>query len=176
MSLWAATLEMQRQANTQNVPTNQASGANDFVWTREHTGALENPYLEKDKVGDDDSDPAPAPAESEFLPVTATSVVVFAVKVKVDGDYQNLVTLRVAPNIAYQSLVDQIDAKLTQVMTSSIGNGMLVLRYRDEDGDLVAIQNDDDIFIAFGEMQESIENIGSGGIKEFDLFCIEKGR
>lgn len=93
-------------------------------------------------------------------------------KVRVNCNNGNYVTLVVAFNITYQSLIDRIDAKLARFMNSSIGNGALKLRYRDEDGDLVTIQSDDDIQIAFMEWREGVRNMYSGGVGEIELFCV----
>ncbi|PHH60706.1 hypothetical protein CDD81_1324 [Ophiocordyceps australis] len=93
-------------------------------------------------------------------------------KVRVNCDSGNYVTLVVAFNITYQSLIDRIDAKLARFMNSSIGKGMLKLRYRDEDGDFVAIESDEDIQIAFLEWREGVRNMYSGGVGEIELFCV----
>ena len=93
-------------------------------------------------------------------------------KVKVVCDGGNYVTLVVAFNITYQSLIDRIDAKLARFTASSIGKGNLRLRYRDEDGDLVTIESDDDIQIAFLEWREGVRNMYSGGVGEIELFCV----
>ncbi|KAM5383111.1 hypothetical protein ACJA88_003644 [Fusarium oxysporum] len=93
-------------------------------------------------------------------------------KVRVNCEAGNYVTLVVAFNITYQSLVDRIDAKLARFTTSSISKGLLKLRYRDEDGDFVAIEGDDDIQIAFMEWREGVRNMYSGGVGEIELFCV----
>ncbi|EOO01738.1 putative rho guanine nucleotide exchange factor scd1 protein [Phaeoacremonium minimum UCRPA7] len=93
-------------------------------------------------------------------------------KVKVNCDSGNYVTLVVAFNITYQSLIDRIDAKLARFTASSIGKGNLRLRYRDEDGDFVSIESDDDIQIAFLEWREGVRNMYSGGVGEIELFCV----
>ena len=93
-------------------------------------------------------------------------------KVRVNCDGGNYVTLVVAFNITYQSLIDRIDAKLARFTSSSIGKGVLKLRYRDEDGDLVTIQSDDDIQIAFMEWREGLRSMYSGGVGEIELFCV----
>lgn len=93
-------------------------------------------------------------------------------KVRVNCDSGNYVTLVVAFNITYQSLIDRIDAKLARFTGSSIGKGMLKLRYRDEDGDFITIQSDDDIQIAFMEWREGVKNMYSGGVGEIELFCV----
>lgn len=93
-------------------------------------------------------------------------------KVKVNCDSGNYVTLVVAFNITYQSLIDRIDAKLARFTMSSIGKGNLRLRYQDEDGDFVSIESDDDIQIAFLEWREGVRNMYSGGVGEIELFCV----
>lgn len=94
-------------------------------------------------------------------------------KVKVNFvDSGNYVTLVVAFNITYQSLIDRIDAKLARFTNSSISKGMLKLRYQDEDGDFVTIASDDDIQIAFIEWREGARNTNPGGVGEIELFCV----
>ncbi|KAF3353337.1 Catalase [Verticillium dahliae VDG1] len=94
-------------------------------------------------------------------------------KVKVNCvDSGNYVTLVVAFNITYQSLIDRIDAKLARFTSSSISKGALKLRYRDEDGDFVTIESDDDIQIAFLEWREGVRNMYAGGVGEIELFCV----
>ncbi|KAI1375991.1 hypothetical protein F4677DRAFT_92196 [Hypoxylon crocopeplum] len=90
-------------------------------------------------------------------------------KVKVNCDNGTYFTLVVPFNIAYQSLRDRIDAKLSRFTNSSIAKGNLKLRYRDEDGDSVTIESDDDIQIAFTEWREGVY---SGGVGEIELFCV----
>lgn len=91
------------------------------------------------------------------------------VKVNCDGNY---VTLVVAFNITYQSLIDRIDAKVGRFSTNSIGRGTMRLRYKDEDGDFVTISSDDDIQMAFQEWSEAQrDNINSGILGEIALFC-----
>ena len=93
-------------------------------------------------------------------------------KVKVNCDSGNYVTLVVAFNITYQSLIDRIDAKLARFSNSSIGKGSLKLRYRDEDGDFVSIESDDDIQIAFQEWRDGVRNMYSSSVGEIELFCV----
>ncbi|EMR65139.1 putative cdc24 protein [Eutypa lata UCREL1] len=106
------------------------------------------------------------PLSSPDLPIPTQ------LKVKIVCDKGNYVTLVVAFNITYQSLIDRIDAKLARFTNSSIGKGNLRLRYRDEDGDLVTIESDDDIQIAFLEWREGLRNMYSGGVGEIELFCV----
>ncbi|KAL6812121.1 Pleckstrin homology domain-containing protein [Trichoderma sp. SZMC 28015] len=93
-------------------------------------------------------------------------------KVRVTCDTGNYVTLVVAFNITYQSLVDRIDAKLARFTTSSIAQGALKLRYQDEDEDFVTIESDDDIQIAFMEFRDGMKNAYSAGVGEIELFCV----
>ncbi|CAK7262620.1 Guanine nucleotide exchange factor for Cdc42p [Sporothrix epigloea] len=96
-------------------------------------------------------------------------------KVKVNYDTSNYMTLVVAFSITYQSLVDRIDAKLARFTNSSIGKGNLKLRYRDEDGDFVSIESDDDIQIAFMEWRDGMRNMYNAGVGEIELFCVGDG-
>ncbi|GAW27286.1 putative CDC24 Calponin [Rosellinia necatrix] len=93
-------------------------------------------------------------------------------RVKVSCDAGTYVTLVVPFSITYQSLIDRIDSKLARFTTSSISKGNLRLRYRDEDGDLVTIESDDDIQIAFLEWRESASNTSANGVGEIGLFCV----
>lgn len=92
------------------------------------------------------------------------------VKVNCDGNY---VTLVVAFNITYQSLIDRIDAKVGRFSNNAISRGTMRLRYRDEDGDFVTIESDDDIQIAFQEWRESQKlQYQAGQLGEIELFCL----
>lgn len=95
-------------------------------------------------------------------------------KVKVNCDSGNYVTLVVAFNITYQSLIDRIDAKLNRFTTSSVAKGNLKLRYQDEDGDFVTLESDDDIQIAISEWREGMASTAAGpqGVGEIELFCV----
>jgi cell division control protein 24 len=91
------------------------------------------------------------------------------VKVNCDGNY---VTLVVAFNITYQSLIDRIDAKVGRFSNNAIARGTMRLRYQDEDGDFVTIESDDDIQIAFQEWRETQKNsFHTGQLGEIELFC-----
>ncbi|KAL1844876.1 hypothetical protein VTK73DRAFT_1627 [Phialemonium thermophilum] len=91
------------------------------------------------------------------------------VKVNCNGNY---VTLVVAFNITYQSLIDRIDAKLNRFTNASLGKGNLKLRYQDEDGDFVTIESDDDIQIAISEWREGMRGTVAGSVGEIELFCV----
>ncbi|KAI0113575.1 Rho guanyl nucleotide exchange factor [Nemania sp. FL0031] len=93
-------------------------------------------------------------------------------RVKVNCDTGTYVTLVVPFHITYQSLSDRIDGKLARFTNSSISKGNLRLKYRDEDGDLVTIESDDDIQIAFLEWREGASNMYTNGVGEIELFCV----
>ncbi|KAI1357965.1 Rho guanyl nucleotide exchange factor [Xylaria arbuscula] len=93
-------------------------------------------------------------------------------RVRVNCDTGTYVTLVVPFSITYQSLSDRIDGKLARFTTSSISKGNLRLKYRDEDGDLVTIESDDDIQIAFLEWREGASNMYTNGVGEIELFCV----
>jgi cell division control protein 24 len=93
-------------------------------------------------------------------------------KVKVNCD-QQYITLVVAFNITYQSLIDRIDAKIGRFSNNAIAKGTMRLRYRDEDGDFVTIESDDDIQIAFQEWREAQKaQYHAGQLGEIELFCL----
>ncbi|KAH8157744.1 hypothetical protein CIB48_g10495 [Xylaria polymorpha] len=94
-------------------------------------------------------------------------------RVKVNCDAGTYVTLVVPFSITYQSLSDRIDGKLARFTTSSISKGNLRLKYRDEDGDLVTIESDDDIQIAFLEWREGASNMYTNGVGEIEIFCVD---
>ncbi|KAI1439019.1 Rho guanyl nucleotide exchange factor [Xylaria sp. CBS 124048] len=106
------------------------------------------------------------PLSSEDLPAPTQ------VRVKVNCEMGTYVTLVVTFHIAYQSLIDRIDSKLARFTSSSIGKGNLRLKYRDEDGDLVSIESDDDLQTAFMEWREGAHNLQTNGVGEIELFCI----
>ena len=91
------------------------------------------------------------------------------VKVNCDGNY---VTLVVASNITYQSLVDRIDAKIGRFSHAAISRGTMRLKYKDDDGDFVTIEGDADVFMAFDEWRSMQAAGGMGaGLGEIELFC-----
>ncbi|KAI1121340.1 Rho guanyl nucleotide exchange factor [Nemania abortiva] len=106
------------------------------------------------------------PLASDDLPIPTQ------LRVKVNCDTGTYVTLVVPFHITYQSLSDRIDSKLARFTNSSISKGNLRLKYRDEDGDLVTIESDDDIQIAFLEWREGASNMYTNGVGEIELFCV----
>lgn len=111
-----------------------------------------------------------APLASTMIPPTPDITVPNQLKVKVNYETGNYFTLVAQYNITYQSLVDRIDVKLARLTNSSIARGDLKLRYRDEDGDFVTIESDEDIQIAISEWREGLGNAQSLG--EIELFCV----
>ncbi|KAE8440930.1 hypothetical protein EG329_006192 [Mollisiaceae sp. DMI_Dod_QoI] len=92
------------------------------------------------------------------------------VKVNCDGNY---VTLVAGYNIKYQVLVDRIDAKVGRFSNNAISQGTMRLRYRDEDGDLVTIEGDEDVRLAFQEWREAQKyQYQAGQLGEIELFCL----
>lgn len=92
------------------------------------------------------------------------------VKVNCDGNY---VTLVAGYNIKYQTLVDRIDAKVGRFSNNSISQGTMRLRYRDEDGDLVTIEGDEDVRLAFQEWLDAQKyQYQAGQLGEIELFCL----
>ncbi|KAK4120641.1 hypothetical protein N657DRAFT_658303 [Parathielavia appendiculata] len=112
-----------------------------------------------------------APGGRTMIPQTPDIAMPNQLKVKVNYEAGNYFTLVAQYNITYQSLVDRIDVKLARLTNSSIARGDLKLRYRDEDGDFVTIQGDDDIQIAISEWRE-VNSIMPGGLGEIELFCV----
>ncbi|KAI1637280.1 hypothetical protein F4809DRAFT_661366 [Biscogniauxia mediterranea] len=106
------------------------------------------------------------PLSSPELPIPTQ------LKVKVNCEGGTYVTLVVAFNISYQSLINRIDIKLSRFTPNSIARGNLKLRYIDEDGDSVTIESDDDIQIAFLEWREGARSVHTGGVGEIELFCV----
>lgn len=152
------------------------------LYSRSGTPGPPGPPLRVDSAAANSRTVSPALGTATLPPPTAGSMagsmtspdmpLPTQLKVRVNCDSGNYVTLVVAFNITYQSLIDRIDAKLARFTASSIGKGMLKLRYRDEDGDFVTIQSDDDIQIAFMEWREGVRNMYSGGVGEIELYCV----
>ena len=107
-----------------------------------------------------------------IVPPTPDFPLATQLKVKVNCDSGTYVTLVVQFNITYQSLIDRIDAKLARFTNRSIGKGNLKLQYRDEDGDFVMIESDDDIQIAISEWREGVRNMYNQAVGEIELFCV----
>ncbi len=85
------------------------------------------------------------------------------------------VTIVVAINIKYRTLIDRIDSKMVKVSSASIARGSARLRYRDQDGDLVTIRSDDDVVIAIEEWGNVHEQrLREGITDDFELFWQEK--
>lgn len=114
----------------------------------------------------------PRAGQDMIVPPTPDFPLATQLKVKVNCDSGTYVTLVVQFNITYQSLIDRIDAKLARFTNRSIGKGNLKLQYRDEDGDFVMIESDDDIQIAISEWREGVRNMYNQAVGEIELFCV----
>lgn len=132
------------------------------------------PPLAPNELGRTDSPPLGNAAQNPLGSPSQDIPLPTQLKVKVNCDSGNYVTLVVAFNITYQSLIDRIDAKLNRFTTSSVAKGNLKLRYQDEDGDFVTLESDDDIQIAISEWREGMTNTNAGpqGVGEIELFCV----
>lgn len=92
-------------------------------------------------------------------------------KAKVNFD-DNYVTLVIASNILFRSLIDRVDAKLARFTNRSIGSKTVRLRYQDEDGDFVTIDSDEAVQLAFMEWREQNQHLlAAGQVGEIQLFC-----
>ncbi|KAJ5732759.1 hypothetical protein N7493_004240 [Penicillium malachiteum] len=92
-------------------------------------------------------------------------------KAKVNFD-DNYVTLVIATNILFRSLIDRVDAKLARFTSRSIGSKTVRLRYRDEDGDFVTIDSDEAVQLAFMEWREQHRDmLAKGMVGEIELYC-----
>ena len=97
-------------------------------------------------------------------------------KVKIHFDPPDShITIVVPITIKYRTLVDRIDSKMARVSNASIARGTARLRYKDSDGDYVAIKTDEDVGLAIEEWGSIHEQkLRSGLIDDFDLFWQEK--
>ncbi|KAI9741212.1 MAG: Rho guanine nucleotide exchange factor 28 [Cirrosporium novae-zelandiae] len=88
---------------------------------------------------------------------------------------ENYVTLIIPTNIGFQTLIDRIDAKLSRSSLGSITANSLRIRYRDVDGDLVTIDNDEAIQDAIMDWRDqNKEKLQAGDFRvigDIDLFC-----
>lgn len=84
----------------------------------------------------------------------------------------NYVTLVIASNIQFQSLVDRIDAKISRFTKGSLWDGEIRLHYRDEDGDYILLDSDEAVYDAFVDWRETqTDKTGNGLSGEIVLFC-----
>jgi cell division control protein 24 len=120
-------------------------------------------------ISSDNRTVSPPPSNAKSADSDVAFPTQLKVKVNCDGNY---VTLVVAFNITYQSLIDRIDAKVGRFSSNAIARGTMRLRYRDEDGDFVTIGSDDDIQIAFQEWREAQrQQYLTTQLGEIELFC-----
>lgn len=99
------------------------------------------------------------------------SLIPSQLKAKVNFE-DNYVTLVVASNIHFRSLIDRVDAKLSRFTSRSIGGKSVRLRYRDEDGDFITIDSDEAVQMAFLEWRDQHQNmLAAGQVGEIQLYC-----
>lgn len=154
----------QRGRLAQQQPQGYQDPAAPPTYMRSHTTPIPQPAMT-----DDRTNTMSPPLNSSLPGMDMTLPTQLKVKVNCDGNY---VTLVVAFNITYQSLIDRIDAKVGRFSNNAIAKGTMRLRYQDEDGDFITIESDDDIHIAFQEWREQqIEGLKNGMLGEIELFC-----
>lgn len=94
-----------------------------------------------------------------------------SIKAKVNFE-ERFVTLVLPLNIPFQSLTDRIDAKLRRLTDRSLSKNTARLRYKDEDGDMITIDGDEAVQLAFLEWRDQRKNtLASGDLGEIQLFC-----
>jgi len=76
------------------------------------------------------------------------------IQLRVDCGNENYLILVSGFLVTYNELVTRIDTKILRFSNRTIAQGMRVLRYKDQDGDLVRILCDEDLRIAFDERLE----------------------
>jgi cell division control protein 24 len=90
-------------------------------------------------------------------------------KVRFDDNYISIV---IASNIQFRSLIDRIDAKLARFTNHSIGSGSVRLKYQDEDEDFIWIDSDEAIHEALLDWREThVEKIAAGQLAEILLYA-----
>ena len=100
----------------------------------------------------------------------------YASQLKVKVHYEpdpndTFVTIVVPVVIKYRSLIDRIDSKMERTTTASIAKGTARLRYRDANGDLVRIDNDDDVQMAIEDWsEEHSDKLRKNHMPDFDLY------
>ena len=114
------------------------------------------------------SGPAMLPDDESLVPTQ--------LKVKVHFDpYPSHVTIVVPTSIKHRTLIDRIDSKMARVSSASIYRGSARLQYRDEDGDLIAIKDDEGVEDAINEWisihKQSLQQ--GGQIDDFELIWKE---
>ena len=187
MKAWKDTIESRRKESPveQNIAT-----VSDFAWMR-NDQAMENPYhnLEDSDV-DDENDVIPyvrkgkAPVSERYdssltrngdggdADRSGRGVDFLRPHMNAKVNYEgNYLTLEISSTIKYQSLIDRIDTKIGTFSNNSIGRGTLKLRYCDEDGDIVVIENDDDIRHAYDDALQRVDLRNTEAIAQLDLYC-----
>ena len=90
-------------------------------------------------------------------------------KVRFDDNYISIV---IASNIQFRSLIDRIDAKLARFTNHSIGSGSVRLKYQDEEEDFIWIDSDEAIHEALLDWREThVEKIAAGQLAEILLYA-----
>lgn len=134
-----------------------------------HTTHFNEPEYNETRNSGQISDHATSPLTQE--PEEGDPYMPTQLKAKVNFE-DNYVTLVIATNILFRSLIDRVDAKLARFTDRSIGNKSVRLRYRDEDGDFVTIDSDEAVQLAFMEWREQHRDmLAKGLVGEIQLYC-----
>ena len=81
------------------------------------------------------------------------------------------VTIVVPSTIRHRSLTDRIDSKMAKVTGASIASGSARLRYKDSDGDSLAVLSDEDVSEAIDDWSTQHKDLIREGIfPDFELF------
>ena len=118
-----------------------------------------------------------SPPLSSSIISSENAVAVTQLKVKIHFEPKpSHVTIVVPIVIKHRSLFDRIDSKMEKVSSASIARGTARLRYRDTEGELVLIENDEDIGVAIDDWKEGNDHLlKSNIIPDFDLYWRETG-
>ncbi|KAJ5482709.1 hypothetical protein N7539_006155 [Penicillium diatomitis] len=134
-----------------------------------HSTQFTEPEYNEHRGSGQISDPATSPLDQGpddgdlFMPTQLKA------KVNFEDHY---VTLVVATNILFRSLTNRVDAKLANLTDRSISSKTIRLRYRDEDGDFITIDNDEAVQLAFLEWREQHrDELAKGLVGEIELYC-----
>jgi cell division control protein 24 len=196
MKEWYSTINQQLKIFGPNRRSAQDFMSYEQFWKGNPSGLI-NPYAQRDDNSDDGSyqdipvdtrqstsryskitTPIPSPPAERrvmsprFPDAVTPNVYIWPTQLKVRVNFDDTyMTLLVDFNITYQSLIERIDAKIARVSNNSISGGTMRLKYKDEDGDLIAMESDSEKRLAFQEWLESQNNQLHTELGELILFC-----
>lgn len=96
----------------------------------------------------------------------------FRVKVYVPSEGTSF-TLVVSSVVTFETMRDRIDAKLSRTTNLTFLTGNLRLQFEDEDGEMITMQNDDDVQTVFDQWRDIHvrDSAVSGQLGEIVLYC-----